>query len=128
MTKKNLSALVTSVSLITAAVALSQNAGSGFFSNDYGLSVFSHQGAIGLFIATGNGCPPNGFYAECGLIDSYAGLVSLTLLRQSEGGLSFQIPGVIWLLAMGLLCFWAFRSARRSDSNRQMQQAEQAAP
>ena len=36
MTKKKLATVVTTVSLLITAVGLSQNVGSGFFSNDYG--------------------------------------------------------------------------------------------
>jgi len=123
VTKRKLATVVTAVSLLISAVGLSQNIGSGFFSNDYGVSLFSYQGSIGLFIATGNGCPPNGFYADAELIDSFAGLVSLAPIRKSEGGVTFQIPGIIWLLSLGLLCAWLFRTARRSEPDNQIKQA-----
>lgn len=124
MTKKKLATVVTTVSLLITAVGLSQNVGSGFFSNDYGFSLFANQGAIGLFIATGNGCPPNGFYADAELIDSFAGVFSPTLWRQSESGVSFQIPGFVWLLSLGFLCFWCFRAALQSGPENQIHEAE----
>lgn len=126
MTKKKLAAVVTTVSLLLTVTALSQNVGTGFFSNDYGFSLFSYQGSIGLFIATGNGCPPNGFYAETGLIDSLAGLASFDCFRRSEGGVSFLIPGVVWLLGLGLVCALLFRSASRGVPTQEIKPAEQA--
>ena len=88
--------------------------GAGFFSNDCCFSLFVQQGSIGLYVATGDGCPPNGLFADAGLIDSYRRLTSLKLVENLPSGFRIRVPGMFWMPSLGLLAFWLIRSAREA--------------
>lgn len=117
MTYMKLAAWVTTFSVICGAIGLSLNTRCGYFSNDQGFMVYLSQGALGFKLATGDGCWPNGIVASIQPIASYSGLFSLPFLSLSDTGVSFQIPGIIWLLSLSLVCFSLYLRARHYRSH-----------
>jgi hypothetical protein len=103
-------------SVIGSAIGLSMSTRLGFFSNDRGFMFFFDQGALGLVLAS-DGCFPDGMVAHTQPIATHSGLLSLPLFSLSSTQFSFQIPGIVWLLALSLVCILLFRRARRDRSH-----------
>jgi hypothetical protein len=127
MTYKKLAAWVTIFSVISSVIGLSLNTRLGFFSNDRGFMFFFDKGALGFVLANG-GCWPNGIASRTQLIESHSGFLSLPLLSLSDNGVSFQLPGIVWLLALSLACISLFLRARRDRLHQATMLAEQDAP
>ena len=126
MTYKKLAVWTTIFSVIGSAIGLSMNTRLGFFSNDCGFMFFSVQGALGFVVAS-DGCFPNGIVAHTQPIASHSGLLSWPLLSLSSTQFSFELPGIVMLLAFSLVCIFLFRRARRDRSDNVTILAEQAA-
>ena len=115
MTYRKLAVWVTVFTLMSGVGGLFLDTRFGYFSDDRGFVFFLKEGAFGLMVAS-DGCWRDGVVADSSPTAAHTGLFSALRFEKHSNAISLEVPGVICLLVLAILCLALFFRARLNQS------------